>query len=136
MSFDMEVLISGAGAAGLTLAIDLARRGVSFILIEQNNEPFGGSRGKGLQPRSLEVFEDLGFLDRLAAVGAPYPPLRQYRADGTTEETLLTEQAVPNPAEPYATPLMIPQFKTEGVMRERLAELGHRPPIRQAADRV
>ena len=31
--FTTDVLISGAGAAGLTLAIDLARRGVAFRLI-------------------------------------------------------------------------------------------------------
>jgi 2-polyprenyl-6-methoxyphenol hydroxylase-like FAD-dependent oxidoreductase len=128
MSFDTDVLISGAGAAGLALAIDLARRGIAFTLIEQNEQPFGGSRGKGIQPRTLEVFEDLGLVDRLAAAGAPYPPLRHYRSDGTTEESLLTgEEVSPSPSEPYATPLMIAQFRTEAVMRERLAELGHRP---------
>ncbi|NKF22021.1 FAD-dependent oxidoreductase [Solimonas marina] len=128
MAFDTDVVISGAGAAGLTLAIDLARRGVDFVLIEQNTEPFGGSRGKGIQPRSLEIFEDLGLVDRLAATGGPYPPLRVYRADGSTEESLLTEaEAVPTPGEPYAVPLMAAQFRTEAVLRERLAELGHRP---------
>ncbi|WP_212377298.1 FAD-dependent oxidoreductase [Acetobacter persici] len=128
MSFDTDVLISGAGAAGLTLAIDLARRGVSFRLIEQNMQPFSGSRGKGIQPRTMEIFEDLGFVDRIAAAGGPYPPLRSYRPDGTTQETLLTEADVfPPTAEPYAAPLMLPQFATEAVMRERLAELGHHP---------
>jgi len=128
MSFDTDVLIIGAGAAGLTLAIDLARRGVDFLLIEQNGEPFGGSRGKGIQPRTMEVFEDLGFVDRMAAAGGPYPPLRRYSADGTTEESLLTgEETAASPAEPYAAPLMLPQFATEAVMRERLAELGHAP---------
>ncbi|RZL73873.1 MAG: FAD-binding protein, partial [Sphingomonas sp.] len=33
--FDADVLICGAGAAGLTLAIDLARRGIAFRLIEK-----------------------------------------------------------------------------------------------------
>jgi 2-polyprenyl-6-methoxyphenol hydroxylase-like FAD-dependent oxidoreductase len=37
------------------------------------------------------------------------------------------EQADPTPAEPYQQPIMVPQFLTEGVMRERLAELGHEP---------
>ncbi|AXB75928.1 FAD-dependent oxidoreductase [Novosphingobium sp. P6W] len=128
MSFDTDILISGAGAAGLALAIDLARRGIAFSLIEQSEQPFGGSRGKGIQPRTMEVFEDLGLVDRLAAAGAPYPPLRQYRSDGTTEESLLTgEEVSPSPSEPYAAPLMVAQFRTEAVMRERLAELGHRP---------
>jgi 2-polyprenyl-6-methoxyphenol hydroxylase-like FAD-dependent oxidoreductase len=60
--FATDVLICGAGAAGLTLAIDLARRGVAFRLIDMAEGPFQGSRGKGLQPRSLELFEDLGIL--------------------------------------------------------------------------
>src|SRR5438046_2553841 len=63
--FATDVLICGAGAAGLTLAIELARRGVAFALIDGAAEPFHGSRGKGIQPRSLEVFEDLGVVDRL-----------------------------------------------------------------------
>lgn len=131
MPFDTDVLICGAGAAGLTLAIDLARRGVRLILIEQNAQPFGGSRGKGIQPRTMEIFEDLGIVDRVAAAGGPYPPQREYRADGSSRETVMTELPPSSPAEPYAAPLMVPQFKTEGVMRERLAELGYRPQFGQ-----
>jgi 2-polyprenyl-6-methoxyphenol hydroxylase-like FAD-dependent oxidoreductase len=33
----------------------------------------------------------------------------------------------PTPREPYRIPLMLPQHKTEAILRERLAELGHRP---------
>jgi 2-polyprenyl-6-methoxyphenol hydroxylase-like FAD-dependent oxidoreductase len=124
--FTADVLICGAGAAGLTLAIDLARRGVSFRLIEKKEGPFHGSRGKGIQPRTQEIFEDLGILDRIVAAGGPYPPQREYRADGSFIESELVERIAPTPAEPYHTPLMIPQFLTEGVMRERLLELGHR----------
>jgi 2-polyprenyl-6-methoxyphenol hydroxylase-like FAD-dependent oxidoreductase len=122
-----DVLICGAGAAGLTLAIDLARRGVSFRLIEKNDGPFAGSRGKGIQPRSQEIFEDLGILDRLVAAGGLYPPQREYRADGSYAESNFLELGDPTPAEPYQIPLMVPQFLTEAVMRERLAELGHQP---------
>ena len=57
---ETDVLICGAGAAGLTLAVELARRGAAFRLIDAAAQPFAGSRGKGIQPRSLEVFEDLG----------------------------------------------------------------------------
>ena len=70
--FAVDVLICGAGAAGLTLAIDLARRGVSFRLIEKMDAPFGGSRGKGIQPRTQEVFEDLGIQQ------APHSTLNSY----------------------------------------------------------
>jgi 2-polyprenyl-6-methoxyphenol hydroxylase-like FAD-dependent oxidoreductase len=121
-----DVLICGGGAAGLSLAIDLARRGVDFRLIEKAEKPFHGSRGKGIQPRSLEVFEDYGIVDRLFATGGPYPPVREYHPDGSFSESLLAEPGGPTPAEPYHAPVMVPQFLTEAVMRERLAELGYR----------
>ncbi len=125
--FACDVLVCGAGAAGLTLAIDLARRGVSFRLIEKMDDPFRGSRGKGIQPRTQEVFEDLGILDRVVAAGGFYPPQREYRADGSFAESDVVERQDPTPAEPFQIPLMVPQFLTEHVMRERLVELGHRP---------
>ncbi len=122
-----EVLICGAGAAGLTLAIDLARRGISFRLIEKMDDPFRGSRGKGIQPRTQEIFEDLGIIDRIVAVGGRYPPQREYRDDGSYAESAVVEPEHPTPAEPYHIPLLVPQFLTERVMRGRLVELGHRP---------
>ncbi len=125
--FRTDVLIAGAGAAGLTLAVDLARRNVALRLIDKLPSPFAGSRGKGIQPRSQEVFEDLGVIDRLVAVGGTYPPQREYREDGTYEDSPVTEHHRATPDEPYLIPLMVPQFLTEAVVRERLAELGHRP---------
>ena len=53
--FAADVLVCGAGAAGLTLALELARRGISFRVIDKAVEPFPGSRGKGIQPRTQEV---------------------------------------------------------------------------------
>lgn len=126
-TINTDILICGAGAAGLTLAIDLARRHVDFILVDKIEGPFSGSRGKGIQPRSLEIFEALGVADRMVAAGGPYPPQRKYRADGGYDEQPSTEGAAPSPAEPYGQPLMLPQYLTEGVLRERLAELGHAP---------
>jgi 2-polyprenyl-6-methoxyphenol hydroxylase-like FAD-dependent oxidoreductase len=123
----IDVLICGAGAAGLTLAIDLARRGVSFRLIEKMDDPFRGSRGKGIQPRTLEVFEDLGIVDKIAASGGYYPHQREYHDDGSMKDVALVETYEPTPSEPYGMPLLVPQFLTERTMRERLAELGHAP---------
>jgi len=126
-TYSTDVLICGAGAAGLTLAIDLARRGVGFRLIDKIKTPFQGARGKAIQPRSQEVFEDLAIVDRVVAVGGPYPPQRVYRDDGSYQESPIMVQRDPTPAEPYAIAIMVPQFLTEAAMRERLAELGQRP---------
>ena len=72
----IKILIVGAGPTGLTLAVDLARRRIPFRLIESATTPFEGSRGKGIQPRTLEIFDDLGAIDAILAAGAPYPKLR------------------------------------------------------------
>ena len=56
------VLIVGAGPTGLTLACDLARRGVTHRLIEAVPAPARSSRAKGLQPRTLEL--EIEGLDR------------------------------------------------------------------------
>src|SRR5271156_2083237 len=99
--FSTDVLICGAGAAGLTLAVELARRGVGFRLIDALPGPFRGSRGKGIQPRTLEVFEDLGVLDRLMASGGRYPPQREYSHDGSHQDMQDLEDSDPRPGEPY-----------------------------------
>jgi len=123
------VLICGAGAAGLTLAIDLARRNVEFLLLDKSPGPFHGSRGKGLQPRTEEVFEDLGVVDRLAATGGHYPPIRLYRGAGQVDSA--TAHPEPTSDVPYPGGRLVPQFLTEAVLRERLAELGRHPHYRQ-----
>ena len=121
-----DVLICGAGAAGLTLAIELARRNVAFRLIDKAPAPFHGSRGKGIQPRTQEVFEDMGVVNRLFAAGGLYPVQREYENSGFKDEAVM-ETIAPSAAEPYTSALMLPQFLTEAILRNRLAELGHRP---------
>jgi len=132
--FATDVLICGAGAAGLALAVDLARRDVAFRLVDTASEPFRGSRGKGIQPRSLEVFEDLGVVDRMVAAGGAYPPQRVHRADGSFADSPFQEIGEPTPREPYRVPLMLPQFMTEAILRERLAELGEQPRYGQVLE--
>jgi len=119
-----SVMVCGSGAAGLTLAIELARRGITFVLIDKAPQPFAGSRGKGIQPRSQEVFEDLGVLDRIVASGGEYPVQRFYTDDGPVDRAEIVTSP-PTPDEPYQIALLVPQFLTERRLRERLAELGH-----------
>ncbi|MDP9848712.1 FAD-dependent oxidoreductase [Streptosporangium lutulentum] len=122
---EIQVLIVGAGPTGLTLAIELARRGVSLRIVEKAPEHPVGSRGKGLQPRTQEVFDDLGVIDEIVATGRVYPPIRSYSGDQVVWEGRMHELREPEAAVPYPMVLMQPQWRVERILRERLAELGH-----------
>ncbi|MGH3577452.1 MAG: FAD-dependent monooxygenase, partial [Mycobacterium sp.] len=77
---DTQVLIVGARSAWLTLACALARHGVDFRIIDKAPQLLTSSRAKGFQPRTLEVFEDLGMLDDVFAKGRSDVPMRDYEA--------------------------------------------------------
>jgi 2-polyprenyl-6-methoxyphenol hydroxylase-like FAD-dependent oxidoreductase len=122
----MPVLIVGAGPAGLTAAIELARRGVPYRIVDAAAEHSPGSRGKGLQPRTLEVFADLGVLDRVLATGGPYPPMRVRSGGAVVHEGRIAPERAATPDVPYPNGWMLPQNLTDGILRDRLAELGGR----------
>jgi len=121
----LTVLIAGAGPTGLTLACELARRGVSFRLIEAAPGPQPGSRGKGLQPRTLEVFDDLGIGERIHAHGRMAMPMHSTAPDGqVTRGGAIPETLRNRPDIPYPASLITPEWRVEKALRWRLAELG------------
>jgi 2-polyprenyl-6-methoxyphenol hydroxylase-like FAD-dependent oxidoreductase len=122
-AFDTDVLIVGAGPTGLTLACELARRGIAFRLIDAAPGPQPGSRGKGLQPRTLEIFDDLGLVDRVIANGRMAMPSRMVGPDGS-ETRGGGEMPSPRPDIPYPAGLITPEWRIEEALRARLAELG------------
>ncbi|WP_290059402.1 FAD-dependent oxidoreductase [Amycolatopsis solani] len=118
-----EVLIAGSGPTGLTLACELARGGVPFRLVEAAPGPRPGSRGKGVQPRTLEVFDDLGVVDRVLAHGRLAMPIRSTAPGG--DVTLSGAGPLPeHPGIPYPAGLITPEWRVEEALRLRLGELG------------
>src|ERR1700681_2628021 len=122
--YETTVLIAGAGPTGLTLAIDLARRGIAFRLIEAAATPFEGSRGKGIQPRTLEIFDHLGIVDAILTAGAPYPKFRFHLGPFSLRAGSLASFKQPAESVPYPNLWMVPQARTEAILRERLRALG------------
>ena len=66
---DTQVLIVGAGPVGLTLAIDLGKRGIRCTLIEKNDAPLGYPKMERCNPRTMEIFRRLGLAEKVRAAG-------------------------------------------------------------------
>jgi 2-polyprenyl-6-methoxyphenol hydroxylase-like FAD-dependent oxidoreductase len=66
-----QVLIVGAGPVGLTLAIDLGRRGVRCILIEKQDEPRKLPKMERCNARTMEIYRRLGLADAIRQASAP-----------------------------------------------------------------
>jgi 2-polyprenyl-6-methoxyphenol hydroxylase-like FAD-dependent oxidoreductase/predicted FMN-binding regulatory protein PaiB len=120
-----DVLIVGAGPTGLTLACDLLRRNVAVRIIDKQEKFTTASRGKaGFQPRSQEVFDDLGVVDDVLAAGTQRMPFRHYRGSRLLCEKIPYVDNEPRPDAPYRRLLFIRQSRVEDVLRKRLATLG------------
>ena len=60
-----RVVIVGAGPTGCTLALLLARAGVSTTLVEQNSEPQQHPAASILNTRTMEVFREIGIEEQI-----------------------------------------------------------------------
>jgi 2-polyprenyl-6-methoxyphenol hydroxylase-like FAD-dependent oxidoreductase len=100
---ETEVMIVGAGPVGLTLALDLAWRGVEVIVVELRHlgEP-PRIRSNHVSARSMEVFRRLGLAKDLREAGLPvnYPNDVAFRTTVTGIE--LTRIPIPSRAERYS----------------------------------
>jgi len=68
---DTQVLIVGAGPVGLTLALDLGRRGVRCILIEQKEAPQFLPKMERCNARTMEIYRRMGLVQKVRDAGFP-----------------------------------------------------------------
>ncbi|MFE2548051.1 FAD-dependent monooxygenase [Streptomyces sp. NPDC059355] len=119
-----DVLIVGAGPTGLVLACDLARRGVRALVVERSPELFSGSRGKGVQPRTLEVLDDLGVVGEALRWGGRAPMGMTWQGGTRAGEHRMFEDVEPTEDAPYTGPWLLPQWRTQRILLDRLRDLG------------
>jgi 2-polyprenyl-6-methoxyphenol hydroxylase-like FAD-dependent oxidoreductase len=120
-----DVLIVGAGPAGTALAIDLIRRGVAVRLIDKAPHAIDGSRAKGIQPRTLEVLDDLGALPDVINRGALYPPMGIHLGPITIPFRMMAKGRS-GPDVPFPDTWLIPQHRTDRALHARFESLGGR----------
>lgn len=114
-----DVLIVGAGPAGLALAIRLQQAGVNHLLVDKRETPLNTSRAAVIHAHTLEVLERIGVADRLDARG-----LRLARFTIRDREHPLLQLDFSRVGSRFNHLLMLPQEVTEEVLCARLEELG------------
>src|SRR6266850_4666399 len=68
---DTQVIVVGGGPVGLTLAIDLGRRGVRCTLIEQKEAPQFLPKMERCNARSMEIYRRMGLAEKIRDAGLP-----------------------------------------------------------------
>ena len=114
-----DVLIIGAGPAGMTLAISLKQLGVDCVVIDQLPSPPDDTRAAFVQPRTLEYLRRLHVSDPLIDDG-----LKGRGFAMADREHDLIRVPYDTVDSPYPFLLIIGQWQTQRHLDQRFAELG------------
>ncbi|HEY5350354.1 MAG TPA: FAD-dependent oxidoreductase, partial [Candidatus Lustribacter sp.] len=127
---DTQVLIVGAGPVGLTLALDLAQRGVRATLVERNPTSIQLPKMERCNARTMEIFRRLGIAETVRDAGLPRAaPMDVFLADSMAAREPIVHLPYPSvadakaeiaanndgrPLEPYQ---LISQYTLEPLLR-------------------
>ncbi|MCR2763552.1 rifampin monooxygenase [Microbacterium sp. zg.B48] len=111
-----DVIIVGGGPTGMMLAGELRLHDVQVLVLERDTEPSRLVRSLGLHPRSIEILDQRGLLDRFVAQGREYPASARFAG--------IDKPWPPDLDTAHGYVLGIPQPVTDRLLTERAAELG------------
>jgi 2-polyprenyl-6-methoxyphenol hydroxylase-like FAD-dependent oxidoreductase len=127
---DNDVLIVGAGPTGLTLAIDLGKRGVRCTIIEQKDRPAFLPKMERINARTMEIYRRMGLSEKIRAAGLrpdcpmdvfiilalTEPPLyhQSYPSVGQAQAKTRATNDGASPLEPYQ---LISQYTLEPLLK-------------------
>src|SRR5215467_8456451 len=133
---DTQVLIVGAGPVGLTLAVDLGKRGIRCTLIEQKEAPAFLPKMERCNARTMELYRRMGISERVRAAGLPRtapmdvfivlslvePPLWRlpFPSVAEAEKEIAASPDASQPLEPYQ---LISQYTVEPLLKSIAEEL-------------
>lgn len=117
-----DIVIVGAGLAGLTLACALQQYGIRAILLDEDNTvgvKGASSRGICYAQKTLEIFKRLGIYERIAAIGVQWSVGRTFAGHDEVYSFDLRQQTTHNVSQqpPF---INIQQFYVEGFLVEQL----------------
>ena len=113
------VAVVGAGPVGLSLAIDLAQRGIPVVVLDNDNTLSTGSRAICFAKRTLEIFDRLRCGDRMADKGVSWNVGKVFFRN----EQIYSFDLLPEPGHARPAFVNLQQYYVEGFLAERAGEL-------------
>src|SRR3954470_20116424 len=116
---EYPVVVVGAGPVGLSLAIDLAQRGESVVLLDDADRIGEGSRAICFSKRSLEYWDRLGVGQRMVDKGVVWSVGKIFHGDSQLYQFNL----LPEPGHKRPAFINLQQFYAEAYLVDRVQEL-------------
>ncbi|WEF35461.1 FAD-dependent monooxygenase [Pseudoduganella chitinolytica] len=119
MPLHTDVLIVGAGPAGMALRLALQRLGIAALQVDKHAAGLNTSRAAVIHARTLEVLEPLGVVPALLAHGLK---VQDFRIRQDSDVLLHIGFAAIPSTYPFA--LLCPQNRTEAILQAQLDAAG------------
>jgi 2-polyprenyl-6-methoxyphenol hydroxylase-like FAD-dependent oxidoreductase len=117
-----DVIIVGAGPTGLSLALQLARHGVEFVIVDKNEGITPYSKALGIHARTLEIYEQMGLAAPAIAQGTIAGKVRMLEGGTVVGEVDLSH--IGEGMSPYPYLLVLEQSENERLLYGHLRQLG------------
>jgi 2-polyprenyl-6-methoxyphenol hydroxylase-like FAD-dependent oxidoreductase len=117
-----DVIIVGAGPTGLSLACQLIRYGVDFVLVEKREGVTTFSKALGVHARTLEIYEQLGIAEAAIRQGTIAGKVQMIEGSEVRGEVDLSSVGKGLSAYPFM--LVLEQSKNERMLYEYIQQDG------------